>query len=570
MPNVKILNGSDSFRELIESGSYYVDKTDFIEEFFAFGYDQTSLITRPRRFGKSLIMSMLDEFFNIEKDSRHLFAGLKIAKNQELCAEWMNNYPVLSISFHGIEEKTFPEFLENFKILLQNICLENEVLRENTDGSDPIKQRIQSYYTKTSDLAELKNALLTFCLVLAKHYQKPVILLLDEYDVPLATAWKNNYYEEMISFLRTLFVQALKSNKYLKFAVLTGCLRIAKESIFTGLNNFTCYGIDQAQFADKYGFTNEDVDLLLKSIRAEDKKSLLQSWYDGYQFGTSSEIYCPWDVLQYVKALQKNHNALPEPYWINTSSNAIVSEFLTKADLTVKRKWESLIRGGSISVAIQQALTFDTLFLSEDHLWSTLYLTGYLTKAKKQNLSEETKEFLQEQRCELAIPNTEIQRIFTFATDLWFTALVSEMDRNDFFRSFWDADEVLFARHIEHFLQKSISYYDSQFDFCHGFMNGIFFKSGYVVTSNYEHGEGRPDIVVEDSSNRRVGIIEVKHTTDEKTFSGLAQTALKQIETRHYDMPFQDENIQSIVHVGIAFYKKYCRTKCFRIQRKHN
>ena len=558
---IQIANGTESFRTLRESGFYYVDKSLFIREFLEAGTDAVTLLTRPRRFGKTLLLSMVNEFFNIQRKSKNLFDGLLIAQEQDLCSSWMNSYPVLNITLKDVHGETYTSTLNKFKILIEDLCDTHRYLLTSQKVSPLLQRRLNTLYQGAGTAEQVENSLRTLSSALAEEYAKPVIVLIDEYDVPLENSWRHGFFDTMCSFLRSLFSQALKTNESLKFALLTGCLRIAKESIFTGVNNFTCYGINHPRFSEILGFTAEEVDALLKKVNGEEKRSLLKEWYDGYVFGNNTEMYCPWDILQYIKRLQNDPEAVPEAFWMNTSSNSIVSEFLHRSGFNTKRHWEKLLNGGSVSATIQDACTYDSFFLTEDHLWTVLYSTGYLTKAKSREKGRKISKNCQ-LKTKLVLPNTEIREVVTYLTDLWFSESIYELDRSRFFSALWAGDSDVFTEQITEFLQKSVSYYDSHFDFCHGFLSGVFFKTPYDIISNYERGEGRPDIVVVDGNHSRVAILEVKHTKNQKTFSSLANTALRQIQKKKYDAPYREANFTSILHWGIAFYKKSCLTCC--------
>ena len=565
MSTAQFAPGVEVFRELREEGYYYVDKTALISELLN-NVAKVSLITRPRRFGKTLTMSMLGEFFDIEKDSSAIFTDLSIAHDTEMCSKWMNCYPVLSISLKGMTENSFDKVLYNLSGIIQEICIFKKYLLESDKVSSADKISLQAFTLRNITDYKLNGSITTVLRALYMHWGKPVIVLIDEYDVPLANAFQQGFYADMAAFMRNFLGDALKGNSTYKFAVLTGCLRISKESIFTGLNNFTSYGIETAQFADKFGFTAQEVDALLHAAQHEEKKASIKAWYDGYQFGNIQEIYCPWDIFEYLHELRTDPTLTPRAYWDNTSSNDIVKTFLRSSHFDVKGKWEQLIRGEAVSANIIESLTYEELFDSEDHLWTILYLTGYLTKARKKDApnhplknAHQADALPSEEKSLLVIPNEEVRQIFIRSVDSWFRDLAFSSDRQQFFDALWAGRTEEVEEHLSAFLLQSVSYYDSHFEYCHGFMSGVFFKSGYGITSNDECGDGRPDLVIEDRKQRRVAIIEIKHTKKVEDFPVLARTALRQIQEKNYAAPFREHDGITILLWGIAFCKKSCR-----------
>ena len=558
MQALKLPIGNDIFKKLREDGAYYVDKTGFIEELLSPHLPLVSLITRPRRFGKSLNMSMLAEFFDYRKKSAPLFQGLYIAGQETLCSTWMNTFPVLSLSLKNIEGASFSHALAQFSELIQTLCDEHFYLLSSPRVSALMRKKLQSCYNGKASEVELENALFTLCRALASHTDKSVIVLIDEYDVPLTSAFKNSYYAEMTAFVRALFGSAFKTNPYLKFALCTGCLRIAHESIFTGLNNFKCYSLDHPKYADKFGFTAKEVTDLLTYAGIPEKRTNVQAWYDGYRFGSVQEIYCPWDVLNFIDDCLTDSSFPPQSYWSNTSSNDILLDFLRHTEFSIKDKWCELLQGGHVFARITENLTFDELYVSEDHFWTILYFTGYLTRTTNDAARKDMK-------TALVIPNQEIHELFVRAANSWFTEHILRVDRSIFFAALWNEEADVLEKELNRFLAQSISYFDSHEDFCHGFLNGIFFNAGYDVTANYESGSGRPDLIVYDSDRNRVVIIEVKHTKDATLFPSLPQKALKQIQSMQYAQPFTAKGIQHILAYAIAFHKKECLVQSRRL-----
>lgn len=559
MSALNILIGGESFREIRELNCCYVDKTDLLEELLTAIPPKVSLITRPRRFGKTLTMSMLREFFDIQKDSKDIFSGLKIFHNRELCDEWMNKHPVVFLSLKYVEGQSFEHALAQFASLISRVCAEHAYLNDSAGVTAADKQEISELIFKQADVTALENSLLTLCRALQTHWGKPTILLIDEYDVPLACAQQNGYYHEMVSFIRNMLGAALKTNAALQFAILTGCLRIAKESIFTGLNNFACYSISDVEFEDKFGFTESEVDALLEAGNLSKKKDELKEWYDGYRFGNGTEIYCPWDVLMHVSRLQKNAEVQPQAYWNNTSGNAIVRSFIGRTDLNIGEKFETLINGGCVETKIVESLTYDSLHSSEENLWSLLYLTGYLTKASKEQI-ESCGRLADEDKTFLVIPNKEVRKIFTESIASWFTDSMLEMDRRPLFDSFWNGDAEKLSRLVSRILLNTISYHDYKEDFYHAVLTGIFVGSGYAVTSNRESGRGRADIIVKDQRNSRSAVIEVKHASASAELASIAEVGLHQIDEKEYDAPLRD-NYETVIHWGMAFFEKRCIAK---------
>ena len=395
----------------------------------------------------------------------------------------------------------------------------------------------------------------TLCRALHSHWGKPAILLIDEYDVPLARAEQNGYYSEMVTFIRNMLGAALKTNPSLQLAVLTGCLRIAKESIFTGLNNFKCYGISDPKFSDKFGFTSQEVDALLSDAHFSDKKDVMREWYDGYRFGLGQEIYCPWDILQYVDDLQTDPNAKPQAYWSNTSSNSIIKKFIGRTDFNTNKKFETLLSGESIEVELVESLTYDTVHSSEENLWSMLYLTGYLTKAQEEGFGDKTR---------LVIPNKEIRKIFIKSVRTWFTDTMKVTPREELLDAFWAGDGERFTRQLAQILLNSISFHDDHHeDFYHAVLVGLFIGCGYDVESNHEVGYGRPDIVIIDRRNARAAVIETKHSSTLKELDANVSEALRQIVEKKYDAEVREE-LDNVLLWGMAFFKKRCLARAER------
>ena len=550
-----ILIGGESFRRIREDNCYYIDKTMFLEELLSQTPPMVSLITRPRRFGKTLNMTMLQEFFDIRQDSRKLFEGLAISKNEALCDAWMNKYPSVFLSMKNVEGMSFDDAYIYFRDLASRLCSDHGYLIDSPRVAELEKRLLKSILDQEADAGAVSNILLTLSRALHAHWGKPAILLIDEYDVPLARAEQNGYYSEMVSFIRNMLGAALKTNPSLQLAVLTGCLRIAKESIFTGLNNFKCYGISDPKFSDKFGFTSQEVDALLADAHFSDKKDVMREWYDGYRFGLGQEIYCPWDILQYVDDLQTDPNAKPQAYWSNTSSNSIIKKFIGRTDFNTNKKFETLLSGESIEVELVESLTYDTVHSSEENLWSMLYLTGYLTKAQEEGFGDKTR---------LVIPNKEIRRIFIKSVRTWFTDTMKVTPREDLLDAFWAGDGERFTKQLAQNLLNSISFHDDHHeDFYHAVLVGLFIGCGYDVESNHEVGYGRPDIVIIDRRNARAAVIETKHSSTLKDLGANVSEALRQIVEKKYDAEVREE-LDNVLLWGMAFFKKRCLARAER------
>lgn len=546
--------GTSDFVEIRNEKFYYIDKSALIEELLKTRGTKVTLITRPRRFGKTLNMNMLSEFFDIRKDSKELFEGLSISYNKEICKNWMNQYPVISLSFRTVDGLDFNSAAEQLKTIFSDIYIEHYYLLESGKVNEVQKERFSLLARKSPDINEFKNSLVLLANMLESHYGKPVILLIDEYDVPLAKASENGYYKEMLDVTKGI-MQVIKDNKSLKMAVITGCLRIAKESIFTGTNNFVPDTISDTRLDEYFGFTQKEVEKLLEDTSLTSHAAEIKEWYYGYNFGGFC-IYCPWDVMNHVNRLLLNPEAKPASYWKNSSSNAVIRQFIDYFGVAVKKKFEILMSGGYIIQKIKDDLTYDYLQSSEENLWSILYFTGYLTKAKettdRKNLPENT--------FALSVPNTEIRGIFEDAIETWFTENASQWDRKALFSAVWAGSAEKVSAEITKLLRRTISYHDYREDFYHAFFAGIFAGAGYNVESNKEHGEGRSDIVVQDYTEDRVAIFEVKYSKSQENLEPDCMKAVAQTDNKMYAKEFQEDYSQ-VVCYGISFYKKRCMVK---------
>ena len=547
MKKLNIPVGISDFSKIRDRKYYYVDKTNLIAELLEEETAEVTLITRPRRFGKTMAMSMLSHFFDIRKDSKAMFQGLKIAENTELCDEWMNQWPVLFLSFRRVDGLNFESAFGMLQETITDIYGDHLYLLDSPRISSYQKEIMDRILRKTASEEEIKASILLLTKLMQAHYGKPVILLIDEYDVPIAKASANGYYDEMLDVMKGI-LQALKDNDALRFAVITGCLRIAKESIFTGTNNFVSDTISSSHLNEYFGFTQEEVDQILSDADQTDHAEDVKAWYDGYHFG-ELDVYCPWDVMNYLRDLRKNPKIKPASYWRNTSDNAIIRSFIDYAGENIHEKMEMLLAGGYIIQKIREDLTYDYLHSSEENLWSILYSTGYLTQVRGEELPPDT--------AALMIPNAEIRQIFETTVQEWFDDSARKENRTALFDAVWSGDIETLTEEMNELLRKTISYHDYKEDFYHAFLAGIFTGAGYSVDSNRERGEGRSDVVVRNSSKGRVALFEAKYA---KTLDGLeasCEAALQQIEDRQYAKDFADD-YDDILCYGIAFYKKRC------------
>ena len=555
MNDLKIPVGISDFAKIRNYGYYYVDKTGLIADLLEKETAEVTLITRPRRFGKTMGMSMLANFFDIRKDSQAMFEGLEISKNIALCSEWMNQWPVLFLTFKDVDGLTFASAKEMLLNRIAAIYNDHSYLLEGTrvqENDRKVFERLADEVSGNPTDAMLKTSIVLLMRLMRNHYGKPVILLIDEYDVPIAKASAKGYYPEMLEVIKGLMSTALKDNDALRFAVVTGCLRIAKESIFTGTNNFVSDTISSSHLNEYFGFTQADVDQILKDADCLEHAADIKNWYDGYHFG-DLDVYCPWDVMNYLRDLQRNPKAKPASYWKNTSDNSIIRSFIDYRGAKISQKLETLLSGGYILQKVEEDLTYDYLHSSEKNLWSILYLTGYLTQVREDDLPAP----LPEDTSALIIPNAEVREIFETTIQKWFDESAQTWNLTTLFDAMWSGDAETLTEEINKLLYKTISYHDYKEDFYHAFLTGILAGSGCAVESNREHGEGRSDIVMYHPDRPQVVLFEAKYA---KTLNGLEAScaaALQQIEDRQYAKEFEDD-YDSVLCYGIAFYKKRC------------
>lgn len=552
MKEINIPVGISDFKEICKNGYYYVDKTFLIKELLKTTATKVTLITRPRRFGKTMAMSMLATYFDIRENSQDLFDGLEISKETDLCKEWMNQWPVVFLSLKDIDGLNFEDAYERLVVQISNLYKNYTYLLEY-DKIDPDDRQIfLDLKAGKAEKAQVFQALRTLMRMLQIYHQKKVILLLDEYDVPIAKASSNGYYNQMLDVMKGIMSTALKDNTSLQFSVVTGCLRIAKESVFTGTNNFVTDSITDSRYNEFFGFTQAEVDQILEDADAGKHAESVKYWYDGYHFG-NVDVYCPWDLMNYLCDLQRNPEAKPDSYWKNTSDNAIIRSFIDYAGSSITKKLETLLAGGYIVEQIDESLTYDYLHSSEENLWSILYLTGYLTTVREEDLSTSVPDGLSA----LAIPNAEIQEIFETTVMKWFSDSAKTWSRQILFDAVWKNDCELLTQEMNKLLRKTISYHDYKEDFYHAFLAGIFAGAGYSVESNKEHGEGRSDIVVSDIVNGRVAVFEVKKSDALVDLISDCESALAQIDDRMYAKEFEDD-YDEVLCYGISFFKKRC------------
>lgn len=555
MREIKIPVGISDFKEIREGSYYYIDKTGLISRILKESPAKVILITRPRRFGKTLGMSMLAKFFDIEKNSREVFAGLEISENKELCETWMNQWPIVFLTFKDVDGLNFRSAYEQLVFQISELYKKYHYLLDCAAIDEDDKAMFRKLKAREADETLVTRSISLLMRMLETYYGKTVILLMDEYDVPIAKASGNGYYSQMLAVIRGMMSTALKDNTSLKFAVITGCLRVAKESIFTGTNNFVSDTISNSGLDEYFGFTQSEVDRLLLDADAAVYAQPMKDWYDGYHFG-EFDIYCPWDVMNYLRDLRINPKAKPISYWKNTSGNDIIRSFIDYAGSSITEKLEVLLAGGYIMEQIDENLTYDYLHSSESNLWSVLYTTGYLTQARFLEDSED----LTAERKALIIPNAEIREIFETTIMKWFADTVKTWDRTAIFQALWQNDDETITKEMKILLWNTISYHDYKEDFYHAFLAGILMGAGNKLESNKEYGLGRPDIVVLDRVHSRVAILEVKISNSKEHLSKDCDRALNQIRNKKYAEAFQND-YDDIFCYGISFYKKDCLVK---------
>ena len=557
--NLKLPIGIENFEDIRKFGFYYIDKTMLIEQLLQ-SWGKVTLFTRPRRFGKTLNMSMLKSFFEIGTD-KTLFDGLYISKNKELCYEYMGKYPAIFLSLKGVDGLSFSKA----KSMLKEIIKEEADRHYILQTSDFLTEQDKKLFEKILDGTEetIENSLKTLSRLLYKHYHQKAVIIIDEYDVPLDKAFQNGYYKEMVSLIRGLFGQALKTNDFLQFAVLTGCLRVSKESIFTGLNNFEINSIVDIDHDEQFGFTDSEVVKLLTDYDRTDRYSDVKEWYDGYHFG-NADIYCPWDVINFAKKLLADPDAKPSAFWINSSGNDMVKRFVDKADQTTRDEIEKLVAGKEIEKQLRLDLTYDEIDNTIDNLWSVLFTTGYLTK-----IGEVKQQDNESYAYKLVIPNKEVREVFVLQIQEWFKNVVA--NDNDTMKllskAILEKDEAVIQRQLNIIMSRMISVLDTKApddmkeNFYHGLLLGLFRGSNpdWLITSNRESGDGFSDIMIKPEDPDAGIVIEVKYAKEIKELDKACETAMAQIKDKRYDEALRDEDRCDILAYGIAFCRKRCK-----------
>ena len=552
MEILKLPVGIENFEDIRRSGFYYIDKTMLIEQTLN-NWSKVTLFTRPRRFGKTLGMSMLRSFFEIGTD-KSLFDGLYISQNKSLCDEHMGKYPVIFLTLKGVEGLTFTKAKSMLSEIIKDEADRHYILNSSEALTSVDKEAFMKILTGNEK--NIENSLKTLSRLLYKHYGKKVVILIDEYDVPLDKAYQNGYYHEMVSLIRGLFGQALKTNDYLQFAILTGCLRISKESIFTGLNNFKVLSIMDTRFDEQFGFTDSEVEELLAAYNLDSHFTEIKEWYDGYHFG-NADVYCPWDVINYVDLLRFEPTAKPQDFWSNSSGNALVRSFIDKADVQTKDEIERLIAGEYIEKEISQELTYDEIDKSIANLWSVLFTTGYLTK---QGVTDDGK-------VRLSIPNREIKNLFIKKIREWFSDTTANDGKTleQFCNAFVDKDTEKIEELFGDYLWNTISIRDTAVakdkkeNFYHGILLGLLgYKASWLIRSNTESGTGYSDILVEVPNNRTGIVIELKYA-ENGDMDAACDEALKQIEEKSYVDKLKQDGMRNFIKYGIACFKKDCK-----------
>ena len=556
---LKLPVGIDDFKKIREAGFYYVDKTKLIEQLLQ-SWGEVTLFTRPRRFGKTLNMSMLKSFFEIGAE-KSLFQGLYISEKEKLCAEYMGKYPVIFLSLKGVEGLHFADAQKMLMTIINNEVRRHYYLK--TSDKLTVEDRKQFEKMLLNEDVNLVDSLRLLSQLLYLHYDQKVVILIDEYDVPLDKAFKNGYYQEIVSLIRGLFGQALKTNEFLQFAVLTGCLRVSKESIFTGLNNFEINSIVDIEHEEGFGFTDAEVMQMLKYYHCTNRYSDIKEWYDGYHFG-NADIYCPWDVINFVKKLLTDSNAKPSAFWINSSGNDLVKLFVDKADQSTKDEIERLVAGESVTKRIRLDLTYDEIENSIDNVWSVLFTTGYLTNIGNPESGV----------YELVIPNREVHEVFVLQIQEWFQRSVAkEESMPEFSKAILNADAEELQKQLNVIMSRMISVLDTKAreeqkeNFYHGLLLGLLRGSNpdWLIKSNRESGDGYSDILIEPENPDAGIIIEVKHAASISGLDKACENAMAQIKNRRYDEALRENGRCEILAYGIAFHKKRCRVVCERL-----
>ena len=557
MRTQKLPIGIENFKEMRKQDFYYVDKTGLIVDLLA-DWGKVNLFTRPRRFGKTLNMSMLASFFEVGADAS-LFGGLRVSEEKELCENYLGKFPVVFVSLKGVDGLTFDDAYARLRILIRNEALRLEVLRESGKLSMEEKNAYLRLVSENPEKTDITESLKLLCQLLEKHYGQKPILLIDEYDVPLDKAFLHGYYPQMIDLIRSMFGAALKTNDSLFFAVLTGCLRVSKESIFTGLNNLKTLSISNVKFNEYFGFTDEEVGRMLADYGLEAHQAEAREWYDGYRFG-NQDVYCPWDIINYVNELRSDPEAEPKAYWINTSGNDMVRRLIAKAsDGTTQMEIERLIAGDTITKMINEQLTHSEIDENLENIWSLLYMTGYLTVARKPSGG----------RYELRIPNREVREIFKRQVLSWFTERTRAATEKlaGLYEAFEKGDAEAIEKLLNWQLITTVSFYDAYESFYHGFLLALLSTCvDWCVSSNAETGRGRSDITVERRDRELGFVIEIKEVRTRAKLDEACAAAMKQAEDRDYAAVMLRYGVETVFTYGIAFCDKRCRVAVKRVE----
>lgn len=546
--------GVEDFKRLVDNGYYFVDKTLMIKELLE-NKETVNLFTRPRRFGKTLNMSMLQRFFEAtEKSNAYLFDGLKIAAYPEYMA-YQGKYPVISVSLKSMKQASYTDAFYMYKNLIAKEYEKHKIILESNQILDSEKEVFQNIMEQRADQNVYLNSIRTLSDILAKYYEKNVIILIDEYDVPLENAYHEGFYDDMTNLIRSCFESALKTNPSLEFAVLTGCLRVSRESIFTGLNNLKTYSITKNKFSQYFGFTQAEMQEILQNFSLEQYAGTIAKWYDGYRFGLT-EIYNPWSVLNCIDSYLQNDMVACEPYWSNTSSNRIVKRLIEESNERTKSMVEELTNGTPIHTQIFEDVTYGTIDVNQDYIWSFLLFTGYLKIISCETFGDET-------YYDMVIPNVEIKSIYKNTIRSWFIDHINRDSRTDILESVIHADAEKLEDLLCTWLTNTISCFDEQENYYHGFVTGLVSGfSGYMVVSNRESGNGRFDLVVKQRSRwHHAAILEFKVVEKYNQMTKACEDALKQIEEKDYEASLRDEQYENIAKLGICFCQKRCRVK---------
>ena len=565
MQKKKLPVGIEDFEEIRTEGFYYIDKTGLIRDLLN-NWGKVNLFTRPRRFGKTLNMSMLKNFFEIGAD-KTLFDGLTISKETALCERYMGKYPVIFISLKGVDGLNFEEACGALRRIIRAEASRFRMLLSSEKIADEDKQLFLGILQGKDTFDDVRDSLRMLSSLLNQCFSEKVILLIDEYDVPLDKAFQHGYYEEMVSLIRGLFGQALKTNEFLQFAVLTGCLRVSKESIFTGLNNFKILSITDARFDEHFGFTEAEVNQLLTDYQLEEHLAETKEWYDGYRFGNAN-LYCPWDVISYVDRLLADPHAEPEAFWINTSGNDLVKRFIDKADKTTQNEIERLIAGEAIEKKVRLDLTYNELDSSIDNLWSVLFTTGYLTKTGRAINGV----------YKLVIPNREVREVFILQIQEWFRERMADDEKpmREFCRAFLKGEPERIEKRLNIILNRMISVLDAKApdnkkeNFYHGLLLGLLRSEiNWLILSNAESGDGFSDILIEPEDPDAGIVIEVKYASSVAGLEKACEEALKQIREKRYDERLRNDGRTDVLTYGIAFCRKRCKVVCGRCRERN-